>query len=93
MKALGHFVVLKKLKQEATKIGGLEITESQDKDMRYVVGEIVSLGSFVNSHAKDDSEKIKVGDKVKYDSRAGHKDEVDGEIYWIIKADSIAYVI
>lgn len=94
MKALGNFVILKKIKSKKTKIGVLELNESQDDDARYALGEVISFGSFVNERTNSDSEKLQVGDKVKYDSRAGHGDpQEDGTLYWVIKADSIAYIV
>ena len=93
MKALGHFVVIKKSKQEATKIGGIEITESQNPNARYLVGEVIAFGSLANHYAKEEEEKLKVGDLVKYDGRAGHEDEIDGEMYYILKSDGIAYIL
>jgi hypothetical protein len=81
MKALGYFVVIKKQAQTRTMVGNIEITETQDDTIRFVDGEILSVGNAI--------EGLKVGDLVKFDKRAAHE---DGEENLIIKSDSIAYI-
>jgi len=82
MKALGYFVVIKKKSQTTTKVGNLDLTEAQDDTMRYVIGEVVTFGEGVKG--------LKEGDEVRYDKRAASE---DGDGNYILKSDSIAYVL
>ena len=38
MKAINHFVIVDKIKEEPSKVGGLELTEKQNKDVRLWAG-------------------------------------------------------
>ena len=76
MDVIGDFVVIKKIKTENRKLAGLEFTEKQDEELRYVLGEVIGAGSLV--------EWVEVGDTVKFDKMAGHKDELDGSEYHVI---------
>jgi len=44
MKAINHYIVIKKIKEAAKKVAGLELTESQNSDIRYLKAEIISVG-------------------------------------------------
>ena len=48
MKAINHFVIVDKIKEEPTKVGGLELTERQNKDVRYIKGRVVSFGDQID---------------------------------------------
>lgn len=85
MGALKYFVGIKKRKQEAKNIGGLEIIESQDKELRYVVGDVISCGVDVGG--------IKVGDVVLFDDRAGHDRDIDGEVIRIVRDTDIVWLL
>ena len=37
MKAINHYVVIEKIKEAPKKVGGLELTEDQNKDIRYLI--------------------------------------------------------
>ena len=93
MKALGIFVILEKVKEKKTTIGALKLTETQSDDLKFQKGRVVSFGSKVNELTNDNEEKLKVGDLVKYDKNAAKFDELDGKSYYVVRADSIAYVI
>ena len=93
MKAVGDYVVLKKIKEAKSKIAGLELTEDQSDDLKFHLGEVVSFGSFVNASTKEESEKIKIGDKVKYDKNAAKFDEINGSEYYVVRAGGIAYIL
>ena len=43
MKAINHFVIVEKIKEEPKKVGGLELTEKQNTDVRYIKGEVLSV--------------------------------------------------
>lgn len=84
MKAIGIYLVVDKLKVETTKIAGLELTESQNKDVRYLRGKVISAGSQV--------EGINKGDVVWYDKHAGHGIDIDNKLYQVIKIHDIVIV-
>ena len=44
MEALSYYVIVEKIKEPPKKIGGLELTEDQNKDVRYLKGKVVSSG-------------------------------------------------
>ena len=84
MKAINHFVVVNKIKEEPTKVGGLELTEKQNKDVRYLKGEVISVGNLV--------EVIKEGDIVRYDKHAGHGIEWKDCLYYVLKISDIVLI-
>jgi len=84
MKAINHFVVVNKIKEEPAKVGGLELTEKQNKDVRYLKGEVISVGNLV--------EAIKEGDIVRYDKHAGHGIEWNDSLYYVLKISDIVLV-
>ncbi len=84
MKAINHFVVVNKIKEEPTKVGGLELTEKQNKDVRYLKGEVISVGNLV--------EVIKEGNIVRYDKHAGHGIEWNDSFYYVLKISDIVLV-
>jgi len=84
MKAINHFVVVNKIKEEPTKVGGLELTEKQNKDVRYLKGEVISVGNLV--------EVIKEGNIVRYDKHAGHGIEWNDSLYYVLKISDIVLV-
>ena len=44
MQAINIFVVIEKIKEAPKKVGGLELTEDQNKDVRYLKGKVISAG-------------------------------------------------
>ena len=54
MKAINHYVVIEKIKEAPKKVGGLELTEDQNKDIRYLKGKIISVGPMADMLKKDD---------------------------------------
>ena len=73
MKAVNNYIIINKIKVNPKKVSGLELTESQDTDIRYLKGEIISVGDSVTG--------INTGDIVWYDKHAGHGIEFDGNYY------------
>lgn len=84
MKAINHFVIVNKIKEEPAKVGGLELTEKQNKDVRYLKGEVISVGNLV--------EVIKEGDIVRYDKHAGHGIEWNDSLYYVLKISDIVLI-
>ena len=63
MKAINYYIVIDKIKEAPKKIGGIELTEKQDSDIRYLKGKVISAGDKVAG--------IKEGDIIRYDKHAG----------------------
>ena len=80
MKALGYYVLVKKVK-ETKMAGGLEMLEGFDKDIRYTKGEIAFVG--------EDAKGVKKGDLVYYDSQAGKGITIDEEVYYVLRCSNI----
>ncbi len=85
MKAINHFVIVNKIKEAPKKVGGLELTEKQNKDVRYIKGEVLSVGDQVK-------ELVSEGDIVRYDKHAGHGIEWQENLYYVIKITDIVLV-
>ena len=84
MKAINYFVVVEKIKEAPKKVGGLELTEDQNKDVRYLKGKIISAGNLV--------ENLKKGDIVHYDKHAGHGIEWKDKLYYVLRLTDIVLV-
>lgn len=84
MQAINQNVVVQKIKEAPQKVGGLELTESQDKDVRYLKGKVISVG--------DQVPVVKEGDIVRYDKHAGHGIQYDNVLYYVIKVTDIVIV-
>ena len=84
MKAINYFVVVEKIKEAPKKIKGLEFTEKQNKDVRYVKGKVVSVG--------DQVDILKEGDLVRYDKHAGHGIEWKDDLYYVLKISDIVLI-
>ena len=54
MQAINYFVVIEKIKEAPKTVGGLELTESQNSDVRYLKGKVISVGNLVEMLKKDD---------------------------------------
>ncbi|MDA9907759.1 co-chaperone GroES [Flavobacteriaceae bacterium] len=84
MKAINHFVIVDKIKEEPTKVGGLELTEKQNKDVRYVKGRVISFG--------DQIDLFQGGEIVRYDKHAGHGIEWNDSLYYVLKISDIVLI-
>ena len=85
MKALGRFVVLRRIKEESRIIGGIEMPEDDDNDIRYYLGDVISFG--------DDVKGLVVGDTVRYDKNAGHGVQVGEELLYVMRLDDIVFIV
>ena len=85
MQAINYYIVIDKIKEAPKKVGGLELTESQNKDERYLKGEIISIGDQV-------PDVLKVGDIVRYDKHAGQGIQYNDKLYFVIKVSDIVIV-
>lgn len=84
MQAINYYVVVDKIKEAPKKVGGLELTEKQNKDVRYLRAEVISVGNLVPD--------IKKGDVIRYDKHAGHGIEWSESLYYVLKAQDIVLV-
>ena len=84
MKAINHFVIVEKIKEEPKKVGGLELTEKQNTDVRYIKGRVISLG--------DQIDILQDGDFVRYDRHAGHGIEWNDSLYYVLKITDIVLI-
>jgi co-chaperonin GroES (HSP10) len=84
MKAINYFVVIEKIKEAPKTVGGLELTESQNSDVRYLKGKVISAGNLVES--------LKKGDIVYYDKHNGHGIEWKDKLYHVLKLGDIVMV-
>jgi len=86
MKAIGKNLIIKKQKEGTTKTkGGLLLSEAHREDIRYVEAVLVSVG--------DEIVGLNEGDSIYFDRHAGHKIEVDKEIYHVIKVQDVVVVL
>ena len=84
MKAVNHYLIIERIKDEPTKIGGLILTEETDEDNRYLKAKVVSTGNLV--------EGINEGDTVYYDRHAGHGIQHKDTFYHVIKQQDVVLI-
>ena len=84
MKAINHYVVIDKIKQEEKKVAGLIMTEDLDQDNRYIKAKVISVGNLV--------EGVVDGDIIHYDKHAGHGIQYKDKLYFVIKVSDIVLV-
>lgn len=84
MKAINYYLIVDKIKEAPKKVGGLELTERQDSDVRYLKGQVISAGNLI--------EGVKDGDIVWYDKHAGHGIQFEDKLYYVLKAGDIVIV-
>ena len=84
MKAVNHYLVIERIKDEPTKVGGLILTEQTDEDNRYLKAKVISIGNLV--------EGINEGDVVYYDKHAGHGIQHKDKFYHVIKQMDVVLI-
>ncbi len=84
MKAVNHYVVVDRIKENKKTKSGLILDETKDEEIRYFKGKIISAGNLV--------EVIKENDIVWYDRHAGHGIEFEDKFYFVIKSSDIVLV-
>ena len=84
MKAVNHYLVIERIKDEPTKIGGLILTEETDEDNRYLKAKVISIGHNV--------EGIKENDIIHYDKHAGHGIQHKDKFYHVIKQMDVVLI-
>ena len=84
MKAINYYIIIDKIKEAPKKVAGLELTESQNKEERYLKARVISVGNLVEGILPDQI--------VRYDKHAGHGIEFDDKLYYVIKLQDIVVV-
>ena len=84
MKAVNHYLVIERIKDEPTKVGGLILTEETDEDNRYLKAKVISIGNLV--------EGIKQDDVIYYDKHAGHGIQHKDKFYGVIKQMDVVLI-
>jgi|TARA_B110000858_G_scaffold5933_1_gene6636 co-chaperonin GroES (HSP10) len=84
MKAINYYVIVDKIKEEPKKVGGLELSEDQNTDNRYLKGKVISAGNLAEAVNKDDI--------VHYDKVAGHGIEWGDKLYYVLKLGDIVLI-
>jgi len=84
MKAINYYIIIEKIKEEPKKVGGLELTEKQDSDVRYLKGRVISVG--------DKIEGLNEGDIIRYDKHAGHGIEWVDTLYYVITVKDVVII-
>lgn len=85
MNAVNNYIVIEKIKEEPVKQNGLILTESQNTDVRYLKGKVISIGNLVQGVTNDDI--------IYYDRHAGHGVEYAGKLYHVIKQQDVVIVV
>jgi co-chaperonin GroES (HSP10) len=84
MKAVNHYLIIERIKDEPTKVGGLILTEQTDEDNRYLKAKVISIGNIV--------EGIKENDIIHYDKHAGHGIQHKDKFYHVIKQMDVVLI-
>ena len=84
MKAVNHYLVIERIKDEPTKVGGLILTDQTDEDNRYLKAKVISIGNLV--------EGIEEGDIIYYDKHAGHGIQHKDKFYGVIKQMDVVLI-
>ena len=84
MKAINSFLVVDKIKEKPKDEKGFVLSESQNEDIRFLKGKVISVG--------DQIKGIKENNIVWYDKNAGHGIEFDGSYFYVIKHGDVVIV-
>jgi co-chaperonin GroES (HSP10) len=81
MKAVGNFIIIKDDEVVQKNELGLIITEKSDNNIRYIIGEVISVG--------DDVKEVSPGQFVYFDKIAGSELRVKGDKYKAIREKDV----
>ena len=84
MKAINHYLVIERIKDEEKKVGGLILTEEIDEDNRYLKAKVISIGNLVEGINEDDI--------IYYDKHAGHGIQHKDKFYHVIKQMDVVLI-
>ena len=87
MKAIGNNILIDKIKEGPVSKtdGGLLLTQSQRQDVRYKKATVLNCGDQVTG--------VKEGDSIFYDKHAGHRIEIEDDVYYVIRLQDVVVVL
>jgi len=85
MKAVGNYIIVKDEEVIQKNDLGLIITEESDNNIRYIIGEVVSVGA--------DVKEVEVGGKVYFDKIAGSSLRVNGTKLKAIRERDVVVIL
>ena len=85
MKAVGSYIIIKDEEVIQKNDLGLIITEESDTNIRYIIGEVVSVGSEVK--------EVEVGGRVYFDKIAGSNLRVNGTKLKAIREKDVVVIL
>jgi len=87
--AIGPYLVIEKIKGGPQMVGGIEIAEDKNAELRFVKAKVVSVGGLAKEHSKG---VLKPGDIIHYDKHAAHGIDVEDKDYHVIKLIDVAAI-
>ena len=84
MKAVNRYLIIERIRDEPTKVGGLILTEELDDDNRYLKAKVISIGNLV--------EGINTDDIIHYDKHAGNGIQHKDNFYHVIKQIDVVLI-
>jgi co-chaperonin GroES (HSP10) len=84
MKAINYYIIIEKLKEAPKTVAGLELTEKQNSDVRYLKAKVISCGHLVIG--------VSEGDVIRYDKHAGHGIEWNDNLFHVITGQDVVIV-
>jgi len=84
MQAINYYIVIRKIKEAAKKVAGLELTEVQNDEVRYLKAEVISVGDKVAG--------VEPGNIIRYDKHAGHGIEWQDDLYHVINLGDVVII-
>ena len=85
MKAIGSFVLIRKIKEDVKTKNGLIVSEAHDLKIRYKMADVISVGSEVKDLVE--------GDRVYYDTAGGSDVRINGEILTVINERGVVITL
>lgn len=85
MQAVNHYIIINPIKEEPKEQNGLLITDAHTDDVRYLKGEILSVGFA--------TEGLNPGDTIYYDRHAGHGIESEGKLLKVIQQRDVVVIL
>jgi co-chaperonin GroES (HSP10) len=85
MKAVGSYIIVKDEEVIQKNDLGLIITEESDNNIRYIIGEVVSVGA--------DVKEVEVGGRVYFDKIAGSNLRVNGIKFKAIRERDVVVIL
>ena len=84
MQVINYYIVIRKIKEAAKKVAGLELTEVQNDEVRYLKAEVISVGDKVAG--------VEPGNIIRYDKHAGHGIEWQDDLYHVINLGDVVII-